>query len=130
MSNEDFGEELKAVVQPVDACDIAPALAEELIDYCRQHLAAFKCPRTIDFEEQLPRHATGKLYKKLVRYSYWPQHPDAALISIDGQTISFSIRLPVCFSHEARSWLGTRIKSTNRFTLRWTCAEETLYRSL
>ncbi len=71
--NEDFGEEVKAVVQPVDARDIGPALAEELIDYCRQRLASFKCPRTIDFEEQLPRHATGKLYKKLVRDRYWPQ---------------------------------------------------------
>ena len=71
--NEDFGEEVKAVVQPVDARDIGPALAEELIDYCRQRLASFKCPRTIDFDVQLPRHATGKLYKKLVRDRYWPQ---------------------------------------------------------
>jgi len=70
--NEDFGEEVKAVVQPVDAGDIGPALAAELIDYCRQRLAHFKCPRTIDFEIQLPRHATGKLYKKLVRDRYWP----------------------------------------------------------
>lgn len=71
--NEDFGEEVKAVVQPVDARDIGPALAEELIDYCRQRLASYKCPRTIDFDVQLPRHATGKLYKKLVRDRYWPQ---------------------------------------------------------
>lgn len=71
--NEDFGEEVKAVVQPVDARDMGPALAEELIDYCRQRLASFKCPRTIDFDVQLPRHATGKLYKKLVRDRYWPQ---------------------------------------------------------
>ena len=70
--NEDFGEEVKAVVQPVDALDIGPALAAELIDYCRQRLASYKCPRTIDFELQLPRHATGKLYKKLVRDRYWP----------------------------------------------------------
>lgn len=69
--NEDFGEEVKAVVQPVNPQDIGPALADELIAYCKQHLATFKCPRTIDFDLELPRHATGKLYKKLVRNRYW-----------------------------------------------------------
>jgi long-chain acyl-CoA synthetase len=71
--NEDLGEEVKAVVQPVDARDIGPELEAELIAYCRQRLATFKCPRSIDFELQLPRHATGKLYKKLVRDRYWPE---------------------------------------------------------
>jgi acyl-CoA synthetase (AMP-forming)/AMP-acid ligase II len=70
--NEDFGEEVKAVVQPVDARDIGPALEAELIDYCKQRLASFKCPRTVDFDVELPRHATGKLYKKVVRDRYWP----------------------------------------------------------
>jgi long-chain acyl-CoA synthetase len=69
--NEDFGEEVKAVVQPVDMKDAGPALAEELLAYCRQHLAAIKCPRSIDFEEALPRHATGKLYKRLIKDRYW-----------------------------------------------------------
>jgi acyl-CoA synthetase (AMP-forming)/AMP-acid ligase II len=69
--NEEFGEEVKAVVQPVNPHDIGPALAEELIAYCKQRLASFKCPRTIDFDFELPRHATGKLYKKLVRDRYW-----------------------------------------------------------
>jgi long-chain acyl-CoA synthetase len=69
--NEDFGEEVKAVVQLVDARDGTPALVEELIDYCKQRLASFKCPRSIDFEVQLPRHATGKLYKKLLQQRYW-----------------------------------------------------------
>ncbi len=69
--NEDFGEEVKAVVQPVNPRDIGPELAAELIDYCKQRLASFKCPRTVDFDLELPRHATGKLYKKLVRDRYW-----------------------------------------------------------
>ena len=69
--NEDFGEEVKAVVQPVDMKDAGPVLAEELLAYCRQHLAAIKCPRSIDFEEALPRHATGKLYKRLIKDRYW-----------------------------------------------------------
>jgi long-chain acyl-CoA synthetase len=69
--NEEFGEEVKAVVQPRDMADASPLLAEELIAYCRQHLAAIKCPRTIDFEAELPRHPTGKLYKRLLRDRYW-----------------------------------------------------------
>ncbi len=54
--NADFGEEVKAVVQPRDMAEAGPALAEELIAYCKQHLSAIKCPRSIDFEEELPRH--------------------------------------------------------------------------
>jgi long-chain acyl-CoA synthetase len=69
--NDDFGEEVKAVVQPRDMSDASPALAEELIAYCRQNLSAIKCPRTIDFEAELPRHPTGKLYKRLLRDRYW-----------------------------------------------------------
>lgn len=69
--NEDFGEEVKAVVQPVDMSDAGPALAEELIAYCRQHLASIKCPRSVDFEAALPRHPTGKLYKRLIKDRYW-----------------------------------------------------------
>ena len=69
--NEDFGEEVKAVVQPRDMAEADAALAEELIAYCKQHLAAIKCPRSIDFEAELPRHPTGKLYKRLLRDRYW-----------------------------------------------------------
>jgi long-chain acyl-CoA synthetase len=46
-------------------------LAEELIAYCRQHLSPIKCPRSVDFERELPRHPTGKLYKRLIRDRYW-----------------------------------------------------------
>jgi long-chain acyl-CoA synthetase len=72
--NEDFGEEVKAVVQPVamPADDqAASALAHELIAFCRSELADVKCPRTIDFREELPRHPTGKLYKRLLKDEYW-----------------------------------------------------------
>jgi len=69
--NEDLGEEVKAVVQPMPGLRPGPALAEELIAFCRQHLAAIKCPRSVDFEEQLPRLPTGKLYKRVLRDRYW-----------------------------------------------------------
>ena len=69
--NTDFGEEVKAVVQPRDMAEAGPALAEELIAFCKQHLSAIKCPRSVDFEPELPRHPTGKLYKRLLRDRYW-----------------------------------------------------------
>ena len=73
--NADLGEEVKAVVQPVEMADAGPALAQELLSFCQQHLARFKCPRSIDFEAELPRHPTGKLYKRLLKERYWVGHP-------------------------------------------------------
>jgi len=72
--NEDFGEEVKAVVQPTDPADAGPELARELIAFCREHLADVKCPRTVDFRDELPRHPTGKLYKRLLKDEYWAGH--------------------------------------------------------
>ena len=69
--NAEFGEEVKAVVQPMEGVDAGDALAEELMLYSREHLAAFKCPRSIDFESELPRLPTGKLYKRLLKDRYW-----------------------------------------------------------
>ncbi len=69
--NDDFGEEVKAVVQPIDMALAGPALASELIAFCRAELADVKCPRSVDFEPELPRHPTGKLYKRLIRDRYW-----------------------------------------------------------
>lgn len=69
--NEDFGEEVKAVVQPIDWKDAGPALAEEIIAFCKAQLSPIKCPRSVDFEVELPRHPTGKLYKRLIRDRYW-----------------------------------------------------------
>jgi acyl-CoA synthetase (AMP-forming)/AMP-acid ligase II len=69
--NDEMGEEVKAVVQPLDMAQAGPALAATLQDFCRQHLARYKCPRTIDFTAELPRAPTGKLYKRLLRDKYW-----------------------------------------------------------
>jgi acyl-CoA synthetase (AMP-forming)/AMP-acid ligase II len=72
--NEDFGEEVKAVVQPVELPTddaAAAALASELIAFCRAQLADIKCPRSIDFRPELPRHPTGKLYKRVLKDEYW-----------------------------------------------------------
>ena len=72
--NEDLGEEVKAVVQPVDGVVGDEVLERELIDFCREHLAHFKCPRSVDFVEELPRLPTGKLYKGVLRERYWADH--------------------------------------------------------
>jgi acyl-CoA synthetase (AMP-forming)/AMP-acid ligase II len=80
--NEDFGEEVKAVVQPATMpadADAAAALERELIAYCRGELADVKCPRSIDFREELPRHPTGKLYKRLLKDEYWAGHQSRIL---------------------------------------------------
>jgi acyl-CoA synthetase (AMP-forming)/AMP-acid ligase II len=72
--NDEFGEEVKAVVQPVampTSDDEAKALERELIAFCRSQLADLKCPRSIDFRPDLPRHPTGKLYKRLLKDEYW-----------------------------------------------------------
>ena len=52
--NEDFGEEVKAVVEPISMDDAGPELERELIAYCREHLADVKCPRSVDFRPELP----------------------------------------------------------------------------
>ncbi len=69
--HEEMGEEVKAVVQPVDWADAGSQLERELLTYCRARLAHYKCPRTVDFEAELPRLPTGKLYKHKVRERYW-----------------------------------------------------------
>ena len=69
--NDEFGEEVKAVVQPVDGVEASPAFAAELIEYCRANLATYKCPRTVEFDAELPRDPNGKLYKRRIRDRYW-----------------------------------------------------------
>lgn len=69
--DDDLGEQVKAVVQPADGVAADEALERELIAHCRAHLAGFKCPRSVDFEAELPRLPTGKLYKRLLRDRYW-----------------------------------------------------------
>jgi len=67
----EMGERVVAVVQPVDMAEAGPALAEELTRWCRAELSGVKTPRQIDFEAELPRAPTGKLYKRLLRDRYW-----------------------------------------------------------
>jgi len=77
--NDEFGEEVKAVVQPVDGAQAGPALAAELIEYCRANLATYKCPRTVEFDAELPRDPNGKLYKRRIRERYWQGRPSRIL---------------------------------------------------
>jgi long-chain acyl-CoA synthetase len=72
--NDDLGEEVKAVVQLADPASAGPELSQELIGYCRDRLAHFKCPKTVDFVAELPRSETGKLYKRKLRDAYWAGH--------------------------------------------------------
>ncbi len=69
--NEDLGEEVKAVVQPIEGLASSESLTEELLDYLSGHLSRQKIPRSIDYEKTLPRLPTGKLYKRLLRDRYW-----------------------------------------------------------
>jgi fatty-acyl-CoA synthase/long-chain acyl-CoA synthetase len=73
--NEEMGEEVKAVVQPHDMASAGRALEAELIQFCKTHLSPLKCPRTVDFEAELPRTPTGKLVKRHLRDRYWPKPP-------------------------------------------------------
>jgi long-chain acyl-CoA synthetase len=69
--NADLGEEVKAVVQLMPDVPPDPQTVEELLAFCGRHLARQKVPRSIDFEAELPRLPTGKLYKRLLRDRYW-----------------------------------------------------------
>ncbi len=69
--NEEMGEEVKAVVQLAKDVEQDEALVEELMAYAREHVAHYKCPRSIDFTQELPRLPTGKLYKRLLKDRYW-----------------------------------------------------------
>ena len=69
--DDEMGEQVKAAVELVDGVAPSDALAAELIAFTRDSLAGYKAPRSVDFEERLPRHPTGKLYKRLLRDPYW-----------------------------------------------------------
>ncbi len=71
--NEEMGEEVKAVVQPHDMARAGKELEAELMVFCRRHLSPIKCPKSIDFEAELPRTPTGKLVKRHLRDRYWPK---------------------------------------------------------
>lgn len=69
--NAEFGEEVKAVVQPMPGIAPSAGLEAELIEYCRSNLATYKCPRSVEFADELPRDPNGKLYKRRIRDTYW-----------------------------------------------------------
>ena len=69
--NEDLGEEVKAIIQVMPDVEPGAELTEELLAFCREHLSRQKVPRSIDYEDELPRLPTGKLYKRLLRDRYW-----------------------------------------------------------
>lgn len=70
----EFGEQVKAVVRLVGGRRDDDGIVDELLVYCREHLAHFKCPRTIDLVDELPRDPNGKLYKRRLRERYWEGH--------------------------------------------------------
>jgi acyl-CoA synthetase (AMP-forming)/AMP-acid ligase II len=71
--DEIMGEAVHAVVQPRDMATAGPELAAELMSWCRDRLSHFKCPRSVDFDAELPRTPTGKLIKRHLRDRYWPK---------------------------------------------------------
>ena len=62
------------MVQLIDPAGAGDELAEDLIAWCRSKIADVKCPRSVDFVDELPRHPTGKLYKRLLKERYWKGH--------------------------------------------------------
>jgi long-chain acyl-CoA synthetase len=78
--NEDLGEEVKAVVQPMPGVMADVSFEQSLIGFCREHLAPMKCPRSIDFTDALPRLPTGKLYKRPLRDRYWQGHGKSRIV--------------------------------------------------
>ena len=69
--NEDWGEEVKAVVEPVEGAEGGPGAGRRHPGLLRHPLAKFKTPKSIDFIEELPRDPNGKLYKRKLRDPYW-----------------------------------------------------------
>ena len=69
--DEEMGEKVVAVIQPMEGVEPDEALRAELLAFCRENLSHVKTPRVLDFMAELPRHATGKLYKRLIRDAYW-----------------------------------------------------------
>jgi len=69
--HDDWGEEIKAVVEPLEGVKPGEALTRELLDFCKDRLAKFKIPRSIDYTDEMPRDPNGKLYKRRLRDPYW-----------------------------------------------------------
>jgi len=83
--NPEWGEEVLAIVQVEAAAEPSPALATELVDFCHQHLAGFKCPRRVEFVDHLPRQDNGKIYRRVLRDRY--RSPDGPAADRGGDAI-------------------------------------------
>jgi long-chain acyl-CoA synthetase len=68
--NAEWGQEVKAIVQPVSMDEAGPELEADIIAFAQRKLAKYKCPRSVDFREELPRLPSGKLYKRFLRDEY------------------------------------------------------------
>ena len=69
--NDEWGEEVKSVISLNEGYRPSEELSEELITWARERLASFKCPRSIDYADDLPRSEAGKIQRKLIRAPYW-----------------------------------------------------------
>jgi long-chain acyl-CoA synthetase len=69
--DDEWGEQVKAAVELAAGHAPSPALADELLAFARARLAGYKVPRSVDFEDALPRHPSGKLYVRRLRDRYW-----------------------------------------------------------
>jgi long-chain acyl-CoA synthetase len=69
--HEEWGEEVKAVIEPAAGVKPGPDFERELLDWCKDRLAKYKTPKTIDFIAEMPRDPNGKLYKRKLRDPYW-----------------------------------------------------------
>lgn len=74
--DKEFGEAVKAVVELKPGIQPGDALADAILDHCRTRLSRFKCPKSVDFIDQLPRLPTGKLLKRELRKRYWGDGPN------------------------------------------------------
>ncbi|AIG78078.1 Hypothetical protein AJAP_26155 [Amycolatopsis japonica] len=72
--HEDWGEAIKAVVEPADGVEPSEELTAEILEYAASRLAKFKLPRSVDYLPELPRDPNGKLYKRKLRDPYWEGH--------------------------------------------------------
>jgi len=69
--HDDWGEEVKAVIEPSEGVEGDDELAQEIMEFCAGRLARFKTPKSIDFTNEMPRDPNGKLYKRKLRDPYW-----------------------------------------------------------
>ncbi len=79
--NDDLGEEVRAVVQLIDPTGASRDTEAALMAWCAERLAAFKCPRAVDFDPSLPRDPNGKLMKRLLRDRYWSSDSESRIVS-------------------------------------------------